>query len=338
MILIYNDREEKGVKMLVLSIVSIIAIYYIGKALYFEHQKKVMPKVVYQKAKDDSELRNKMFCKSFVPCIYDMRALHEAYEKGLPRLNDIDLCNYFAYPKEYVIDEETDHLIVNNIDLGPAPECCLLQIGYSTKEYGYNTNYGMRYYLIKDTHNGHMIIEDYKYNDNFITITNSDDVKTCKNFDNEIEAINHSTNSSIKNMTTSSENAFKKFGYVLPKKYRELYEDFQQNDYSSKEMYDKLHNLYKECRDKYNKVKLETDTEYLQKKEALRNKTNERVGKFWAGFGAETHLSLNRFDSEEKLKDYNKYADAYKHTGYDPIDLLSKYKEDEEIIREYDLE
>ena len=39
------------------------------------------PKLVMQEQKDASERLNQTFYKSFMPCIYDMRALHEAYEK-----------------------------------------------------------------------------------------------------------------------------------------------------------------------------------------------------------------------------------------------------------------
>lgn len=307
----------------------VVGIIVVANA-YEIYLQKTLPRKVFQQNKDDFKLLSGLFYKCFIPCVYDMRALHEAYEKGLPRLNETQLCKYFSYPKVYEINENDD-LIVNEVNLGKAKDCCLLQFGWNVG-YGYTTNYGIRYNLIKDYHKGRMVVEDYKYGHDFSVLESKKAVETSttdelkRDLREELKDAAHD----IDMIKGTSESAFKKFKYVLPTKYLALYEDFQKNNYSVEEMEEKLHNLYKESREEYSKV----EENYSKNKENYENENKERVGKFWAGYGSAERKVHSNFDNKKEWE----ANDAYYGSQFKNISLLDKYAgEDKEIEEEYHL-
>lgn len=291
--------------------------------------KSNLPRKIFQDEKDASERLNQIFYKNFIPCVYDMCALHEAYEKGLKKLNDIDLCHYFSYPKEYKLNEK-DELIVNDVNLGNAKECCLLQFGYQVEGYDYQINYGIKYNLLKNHFNGRMVVDSYKYNDNWTSMGGQNIINSRESATRlkEIEkCIVKMEDYDSDNMIGLSENAFKQFAYILPEKYKKLYEDFQNNNYTSKEMSEKLDSLYKESNENYYKI----TENYEKNKKILINDNKERVGKFWA---RSSSAEMKVYDN---IEDYQK-NDIYYGSSFKNMSILDKYNgEAKEIEKEYNL-
>ena len=320
---------------------TILFIIFITNA-YDWYKRKSLPRKIFQQAKSNSEELNRLFYKSCIPLIYDMRALAEAYEKGLKILNETQANKFFSYPKTYIIDE-SDNLIVNEVNLGPAKECCLLQFGWDLG-YGYTTSYEPRYSLIKKKFDGCMVVEDYKYDAAFTIFSKKvekemDTDRLSNEYKTDIEAFRRSKD----NIIGVSESAFKKFSYVLPEKYKNLYEDLKNNDYTTEEMQNKYKKLYKESIEIYDKEVLNKYDNYVKEKykKAIENK--EKVGKFWESGGPFGVIALNRdlnksvSDEEwEKDEEINK---KYTGSGFRNLDLIEKYSgDDKRVIEEYGLE
>ena len=325
-----------------MSILGVFIFIVIVTNMYDLYKKKSLPRKIFQQNKINSDELNRVFYKSFIPCIYDMRALSEAYEKGLKMLNEVQACRFFSYPKTYIIDENDD-LIVNNVNLGPAKECSLLQFGWDVG-FGYTTTYEPRYSLILKHFNGCMVVEDYKYNFSFCPFPGN--VEKEKDTDELVKCFKATKKELYENkdnITGVSENAFKKFAYVLPEKYKNLYNDFQKNNYTTEEMQNKLKELYKESINEYDRVESDKNDNYEKIKSEQAIASKERVGEFWESAGPWGVLHLNRASNknvsdEEWNKDF-KDNERYIGSGFRNLDLAEKYSgEDKRIIKEYSLE
>ena len=320
--------------MLLFGTIVVVAGIYGLVTAKMKFDEKYYPKKIFQAAKDNFERVNKKFYKYFVPCIYDMRALHEAYEKGLSKLNETELNYYFSYPKTYELDDY-DNLIVNNVNLGPAKKCCLLQIMYQVPGYDVQTNYGDRYRLLKNHNNGRMMIEKYLYGLEVTSLMTKDELKEYAKegtLSSATDKIINFTDSEIDKIVGSSESAFKKFSYVLPPKYMDLYNDFQKNDYTSAEMSEKMNELYKDGQNAYMKF-----NENYAKNKALKDKDlKERVGKFW-NYTCEAGRQM----SKENYKEFDNERETHGWgSGYRDLGLREKYNQNyiKEIEEEYELQ
>ena len=70
-----------------------------------------------------NELTNRLY-KSAYPVSYYMKALKEAYDRGMPKLSDDELNFYLSYPTRFEFTKNFD-IIVNGVNFGNANNCCL---------------------------------------------------------------------------------------------------------------------------------------------------------------------------------------------------------------------
>ena len=325
-----KEKSQKGERWYFMTTAIIVIIGIIAVANLYEYAAiSILRKKNFQAEKDGFVKLSTIFYKSFIPCIYDMRALSEAYENGLPRLNEIELCYYFSYPKEYVLDEK-NNLVVNGVNLGDATKCCLMQFGYDVGM-GYHTNYGIRYNLLKDHFHGRMVVDEYKFAHDFTVFGSMEGVEKysiSSGLREELKDLKKGVAKHLDAMTGSSQNAFKKFGYVLPAKYKAVYDDFQKNNYSAQEMEEKMNALYKVCREEFDK----THNNYNINKERQVEAQKERVGEFWAGYGASAEIRAR--ENPETYKE----DDIFYGSNFSNTSLLDRFAgEDKEIEEKYNL-
>ena len=301
--------------------IPVIIIGVIAFEVYCAVREKQLPKEIFQYKKKKNEELTNLFYKSFIPMYYDAIALKDAYNKGLPRLSDVEVCKYFSYPKEYILDEN-ENLIVNDVNLGDVKECKLMEVTFQGIK-----NYGTRLDFIKsDICKGSFIVNDYKFDNDFTALFSK---KELENYEKK-NVLNREIYKVIKKdlgfLETNIKNRdIKEYLEILPQSFKDLYKDFNENQYSNKEMYEKLKVLYLESNNNYTKTKNKLTMFEKEKDSQLKHKVSE----FYVGYGEAEN---------DNAKD--NYHDFITHTltGYQNEELLKTYKKhDEEIIKEYDL-
>ena len=314
-------------------IIFIVVIFLIG-ALSDAHDNKraeEFPAEEFQNAKTKYEILEKTFTKKLMPLIYNMKALSIAYEQGLPRLTDVEAANFFSYPQEYIIDENDD-LIVNDVNLGNSKENELIKLYYQVEGYKINYNYGFRYDLIKDDLGGRLVISDYDLCGGFTAITDKfsieDNIKAkhFKSLYNEDALFKE-----LDNINLRSKSAFSKYIDVLPPKFKKLYEDFQNNDYTTEEMKEKLHNLYKESKEEYKNL-----SNKINKYNKYRNAGNkEEVKELYLGYGENFWQAESNGIRYKHEKEENKKYWGTKFYNTEALDKMGN--KEKEYIEKYNL-
>ena len=301
--------------------IPVIIIGVIAFEVYCAVREKQLPKEMFQYAKDKNEELTNLFYKSFIPMVYDAVALKEAYDKGLPKLSDVEACKFFSYPKEYILDEK-ENLIVNDVNLGNAKECKLMEVTFQGIK-----NYGTRLDFIKsDICKGSFIVNDYKFDNDFTALLSKDELDYCENKNILNRELYKVLKKDIETLEKNIRNHdIKEYIDVLPQSFKELYKDFKENEYSNDEMTKKLKILYDESNKKYSEVKSKVSTYEKNNNDKFKHK----VSKFYLKYG-----------EAQKDNEKENYHDFITHTltGYQNEELLKTYKKhDEEIIKEYDL-
>ena len=189
------------------------------------------------------------------------------------------------------------------------------------------TNYGTRLDFIKsDICKGSFIVNDYKFDNDFTALLSKKELNDCekKNVLNRelFKVLKKDIETLEKNIKNHD---VKEYLDILPQSFRNLYKDFNENQYNNDEMVKKLRQLYDESNKNYDDVKNKVN-KYIRDQN-MKNK--HRVSEFYLKYG-EAQLD----NEKENLHDYITHA----HTGYQNEELLKTYKKhDEEIIKEYDL-